>query len=158
MWTPERGPINDPLMPWTEAIDQPGTHQMQHARHLLESRPFLSRIPDDSVIVADRVKTSVPGGGRYRFVATRDRDGTYAMVTRRSGRTFRVHMDVIKGGSVVAWWFNPRDGTASKIGTFPNTGERAFTPPDQGEDRDWVLVLDDEAKRYGPPGQIRKTR
>ena len=62
-------------------------------------------------------------------------------------------MNVIKGGSVVAWWFDPRDGTASKIGTFPNSGERAFTPPDPGEDRDWVLVPDDEAKGYGPPGR-----
>ena len=153
MWTPARGPINDPLMPWTEAIDQPGARQMQHARHLLESRPFLSRVPDDSVIVADRVRTSVPGEGRYRFAATRDLDGSYAMVYAPAGRTFRVHMDVIKGGSVVAWWFDPRDGTASRIGTFPNSGERAFTPPDLGEDRDWVLVLDDEAKGYGPPGR-----
>ena len=28
MWTPERNPINNPLMPWTEAIDQPGAAQM----------------------------------------------------------------------------------------------------------------------------------
>ena len=80
MWTSGEGPINDPLMPWTEAIDQPGARQMQHVRHLLESRPFLSRVPDDSVIVADRVKTSVPGEGRYRFAATRDQGGSYAMV------------------------------------------------------------------------------
>ncbi len=156
MWTPARGAINDPLMPWTEAIDQPGARQMQHARHLLESRPFLSRLPDDSMIVADRVKTSVPGEGRYRFVATRDRDGSYAMVYAPAGRTFRVHMDVIKGGSVVAWWFNPRDGSAAKIGTFPNTGERAFTPPAPGEDLDWVLVLDDAAKGFGTPGMTKR--
>jgi hypothetical protein len=103
--------------------------------------------------VADRVQTSVPGEGRYRFVATRDRDGSYAMVYAPVGRTFRVRMDVIKGGLVNAWWFNPRNGTASRIGTFPNTGERAFAPPDLGEDRDWVLVLDDDAKGYGPPGR-----
>jgi len=153
MWTPEKAPINDPLMPWSEAIEQPGASQMQHARHLLESRPFLSRVPDDSVIVADRVKTLVPGEGRYRFAATRDREGSYALVYAPVGRTFRVRMDVIKGGSVVAWWFDPRHGTASMIGTFPGAGERAFTPPDLGEDRDWVLVLDDAAKGYGPPGR-----
>ena len=32
MWVPGREPINDPLMPWTEAIDQPGAAQMQHGR------------------------------------------------------------------------------------------------------------------------------
>ena len=28
MWKPDRPPINDPLMPWTEAIDEPGAKQM----------------------------------------------------------------------------------------------------------------------------------
>ena len=52
MWSPPGTPINNPLMPWDEAIEQPGAAQMQHARALLESRPFLTRIPDDGVIVA----------------------------------------------------------------------------------------------------------
>ena len=55
-------------MPWTEAIDQPGAGQMQYGRALMESRPFLTRIPDPDVIVTGRVPTSVPGAGRYRFV------------------------------------------------------------------------------------------
>ncbi len=93
MWTPERGPINYPLMPWFEAIDQPGAGQMQYGRWLMESRPFLSRVPDDSIIVTDRVEPSVPGAGRYRFVATRDEAGTYAMVYAPLGRTFKVKMD-----------------------------------------------------------------
>ena len=64
----------------------PARAQMQHARALLESRPFLTRIPDRRVIVPDRVPTSVPGAGRYRFVATRDDAGTYAMVYAPVGR------------------------------------------------------------------------
>lgn len=153
MWTPDRPPINDPLVPWQEAIQQPGAGQMRHGRALIESRPILSRIPDDSVIVADRVATAVPGAGRYRFVATRDRDGTYAMVYAPIGRAFAVKMDTIKGPKVKAWWFNPRDGKAAPLGEFPNTGTRRFDPPDTGEDLDWILVLDDAAKNYPPPGQ-----
>jgi hypothetical protein len=61
-------------------------------------------------------------------------------------------MDVIKAGPVKAWWFNPRDGRATAMGEFPNTGERAFTPPDPGEHLDLVLVLDDAARNYPPPG------
>ena len=61
-------------------------------------------------------------------------------------------MSAITGATVKAWWFNPRNGTATPIGTFPNTGERAFTPPDAGEMLDWVLVLDDAAKGYPAPG------
>jgi hypothetical protein len=152
MWQPGRNPINNPLMPWFEAIDQPGAGQMQYGRWLIESRPMLTRVPDDSIIVTDRVATSVPGAGRYRYVATRDEAGTYAMVYAPIGRAFSVRMDVIKGGKVKAWWFNPRDGKATAIGEFENTGQRRFTPPDAGEMLDWVLVLDDAGRNYPPPG------
>lgn len=152
MWQPGRNPINTPLMPWFEALDQPGAQQMRHGRRLLESRPFLTRIPDDSVIVEDAVPTSVPGAGRYRFVATRDTDGTYAMVYAPVGRAFKVRMDTIQGPKVKAWWYNPRNGEATAIGEFPNTGEREFQSPDKGEMIDWVLIMDDEAKGYPAPG------
>lgn len=152
MWAPERQPINRPLMPWYEAIDQPGAGQMMYGRLLIESRPFFTRIPDDSVIVPESVKTSIPGAGRYRFVATRDLEGTYAMVYAPIGRKFSVRMEVIKGKDVVAWWFNPRNGNAIKIGNFSNTGTRSFISPDPGEDLDWILVLDDASKNYPAPG------
>jgi Protein of unknown function (DUF4038)/Putative collagen-binding domain of a collagenase len=152
MWSPGKTAINNPLMPWSEAIHQTGAAQMQHARALLESRPFLTRIPDPEVIVASTIPTNVPGTGRYHFAATRDVGGSYAMVYAPVGRAFTVKMSVITGPSVKAWWFNPRTGGATAIGTFPNTGERAFTPPDLGEMLDWVLVLDDEAKGFGTPG------
>jgi hypothetical protein len=152
LWNSSREPVNNPLMPWTEAIEQPGAAQMQHARALLESRPFLTRVPADDVIVEGRVPTSVPGAGRYRFVATRDADGTYAMVYAPIGRRFTVRMTAIRGSRVHAWWFNPRDGHAAEIGRFAAAGEREFTPPDPGEMLDWVLVLDDDARNYPPPG------
>jgi hypothetical protein len=156
MWDSRRNPINNPLMPWSEAINQPGAEQMHFARLLLESRPFLTRIPDDSVIVTDRVPTSVPGAGRYRFVATRDEAGTYAMVYAPVGRAFKVHMGKIHGSQVKAWWFDPRNGKAEEIGTYSNSGEREFTPPDKGEMIDWVLVLDDISKKYSVPGKASK--
>lgn len=152
MWQPGRRPVNNPLMPWHEALNQPGAGQMQHGRCLMESRPFLTRIPDDGVLVPDPVPTSVPGAGRYRFAATRDSGGTYAMVYAPVGRTFSVRMDRITGPGVRAWWFDPRRGDATAIGEFPNTGTRAFTPPDPGEELDWVLVLDDASRDYPPPG------
>jgi hypothetical protein len=154
MFDPKRGkPINNPLMSWSEAINQPGAAQMQHGRALIESRPFLTRIPDDTVIVTDSVPTSVPGAGRYHFAATRDQSGSYAMVYAPVGRKFSVHMDKISGPLVKAWWFNPRDGSAKEAGSFENKGVREFTPPDLGEMLDWVLVLDDEAKNFPPPGE-----
>jgi hypothetical protein len=152
MFDPKRSePINAPLMPWFKAINQPGACQMQHAKNLLLSRPFLSRVPDDSVIVAGVNPNIMPGAGRSRFVATRDAEGTYAMVYAPVGRAFKVRMEVIKNPQVKAWWFNPRDGGATFIGTFENKGEREFTPPAPGEMLDWVLVLDDASKDYPNP-------
>jgi hypothetical protein len=154
-WTSGRAPVNNPLLPWTDAINQPGAAQMQHARALIESRPFLTRVPADEAIVTGRVATSVPGAGRYRFVATRDAEGSYLMVYAPVGRSFTVRTGSIKGTGIRAWWFNPRDGRATSIGTFEKSGEREFSPPDPGEMLDWVLVLDDEGKNYPPPGTSR---
>jgi len=152
MWQPPRTPINNPLMPWHEAIAQPGADQMRHARRLLESRPFLTRIPDDSILVTDRVPTAVPGAGRYRFVGTRDSEGSFAMVYAPVGRPFSVRMDAVKGERVKAWWFDPRTGRARAIGEFASEGVRRFVPPDPGEMVDWVLVLDDASRGFPPPG------
>ena len=152
MWTTNRAPRNDPLMPWYDALEQPGAGQMRHAKHLLLSRPFLTRVPDDTVIIPDRVVTSVPGAGRYRFAATRASDGSYAMVYAPVGRGFKVRMDAIPGDHVRAWWFNPRTGEATESGEFANNGVRQFQPPDPGEMLDWVLVLDDASKHFPKPG------
>lgn len=160
-WTPERTPVNNPLLVWTEALDQPGAAQMQHARALLESRPFLTRIPDDDVLVAGRVPTAMPGAGRYHFAATRDASGSYAMVYAPVGRPFTVRMNKISGSRVTAWWFNPRTGKATLIGKpalYANAAERTFVSPDRGESIDWVLVLDDASKGFGPPGRLSISR
>ncbi len=152
MFAAGRQPINNPLMPWGEAIDQPGAGQMQYARWLLESRPYLNRIPDDSVIVTSSIPTAVPGAGRYRFSGTRDSAGSFAMVYVPVGRRFSVQMNKISGEKVNAWWFDPRTGKATSIGSFPNTGQREFQSPNPGEELDWVLVLDDASKNFKAPG------
>ena len=120
----------------------------------MESRPFLTRVPDEEVLVTSNVPTALPGAGRYRFVATREESGAYAMVYAPVGRPFTVRLDKISGKAYTAWWFNPRNGVATVIGTFPNAGgTRTFTPPDAGEMIDWVLVLDDAGRGYGAPGR-----
>jgi hypothetical protein len=157
MWSPDRQPINRPLMPWYEAIDQPGAGQMIYGRLLMESRPFLTRIPDNSIVVPGEVTSSVPGVGAYQFVATRDTDGTYAMVYVPVGRKFKVNMTAIKGKSIVAWWYNARNGKATRIGTFSNSGTQSFLSPEPGENLDWILVLDDASKKYPSPGSKKWT-
>jgi hypothetical protein len=77
------------------------------------------------------------------------------MVYAPIGRKFKVRMNKITGAKVRAWWFNPRTGKATIIGHFPNKGEREFLPPEKGETLDWVLVLDDFAQHFPPPGQSK---
>jgi hypothetical protein len=152
MWGPGRTPVNNPLLPWSEAIEQPGAAQMQHGRALIESRPFLTRIPDPDLIVTGSVPTSVPGAGRYHFAATRDSEGTFAMVYAPIGRPFKSAHGPSQGdrseGLVVRSSHGPGQGDRRDA----RSGEREFVPPDPGETLDWVLVLDDAAKGYPPPG------
>lgn len=102
--------------------------------------------------------TRVPGAGLKSFAATRDEAGSYAMVYVPTGRPFTVRMNKVAGGRVKAWWYNPRTGETTRIGECPNAGERQFIPPTPGENLDWVLVLDDAAKNFPPPGKVTKTR
>lgn len=150
----KRNPINNPLLSWQEAIQQPGATQMLFGRKLIESRPFFTRVPaSDEVIVTDRVPTSVPGAGRYRFVATKDTEGTYAMIYAPVGRRFTVRMSVIKGEKIKAWWYDPRTGNATSAGMYSNKEDQMFISPNPGEMIDWVLVLDDASKKYAAPGK-----
>lgn len=144
MVAPGRTPINGPLLTWREALERPAAGQMRHLRALIESRPFLSRVPDPSLVVD-------PLAGQDRIVATRG-DG-YAMIFSAQGRPFTVRLGKISGARVRAWWFNPRVGTAHAIGEFDNTGTRDFAPPSYGGlGTDTVLVLDDAAKNFPAPG------
>lgn len=156
MHDPKRGVgFEGPIRTWVEALDSPGASQSRHARALLESRPFLKRIPDNTVVVPSEYRGEVPGVDAKRIVATRSSDGSYAMVYVPASRRFSVDLDTVSGTQVQAWWFNPRTGAATDAGRFPREGTLAFTPPDAGETVDWVLVLDDAARRFPPPGTAR---
>ena len=98
----------------------------------------------------------MPGAGRYRFVATRDAERTYAMVYAPVGRPFTVRMAAVAGREVRALVVQPAHRRRDCDRDLPVTkAERTFTPPDPGELLDWILVLDDAAKGYRMPGQGR---
>ena len=150
----EQYPINGPLKSWRVGLDNPGAAQMQFCKRLIESRPFLTRIPDMSLVVSDAVSTSVPGAGTRRFAATRDVDGTYAFVYFPIGRAATIDLGRLNAEFLRAYWYDPRTGAVEKIGEFKNDGTRTFEPPTLGEDLDMVLVLDSASKNYPLPGTI----
>jgi hypothetical protein len=131
---------------WYEAIDEPGAGQMQHLKRLMLSRPYFERIPDQGLIAGEN-------GTRDDYIVA-TRGSSYLFAYTYTGRPFEIHMGIISGSRVRAWWYDPRDGSARQIGDFPNKGVRAFTPPGSPvRGNDWVLVLDDGARKFDDPGE-----
>jgi hypothetical protein len=145
MWRLGRRPLLGARRPWQEALQLPGAGQMRHARTLLLSRPFLSRVPDQSLIASDT------GAGAYHVRATRDEAGSYAMVYLPAGRPVELHLSRLAGERLTGHWYDPRTGVARAIGEVEKADRATFTPPDGGPD--WVLVLDDAARGYSAPGR-----
>jgi hypothetical protein len=132
---------------WEDALSAEGGDDMRHARALIASRPMLSRVPDQGVIA------SPPRSGRQIAVAARDEQATFAMVYLTSGGSVSVDITKLPGGSARAWWFDPREGSASEIGTVPAGEACELTAPSAGPDQDWVLVLDDAEADFPRPGE-----
>jgi hypothetical protein len=148
-WSPDsRGPLPGwgAGLPWRESLKLPGSSQVQYVRHLIESRPMLDRIPDQSLVVEAYLPVL------DRIEATRAANGSYAFIYTASGRPFKLQTGKLSGKKLVAWWYDPRTGKAKRSGSFAKTGTREFTPPSSGIGNDWVLVLDDAAKKFPPPG------
>jgi len=143
------GSRNDPIMyvdrDWIDALYRPGGRQMTFLRRLIESRPFFQRIPDQSVIVGDA------GSGGSHIQATRDREGTFAFVyVPTNDQSFTVDLAAIRSPQVRAWWYDPRTGVGTLLGTMPGKAQHEFRTPPYGPD--WVLVFDASEAGYAPPG------
>ena len=129
---------------------------MQYVKNLMLSRPYLTRIPDQSIIVSEI------GDGDAHVRATRDWDpakrepsqGSYAFVYTPLGQPVTVDLEKLSGEKIKAWWYDPRHGTADEIGVFDKKSNRQFNPPIHGKGNDWVLVLDDVSKNFPPPGAL----
>ena len=102
---------------------------MQFARNLIESRPFLDRIPDQELIAENY-------SGANHLQCTRGKD--YVFIYTPNGLTVKVNMGKISGEKVKAYWYDPRKGTASYVGEYLNTGVQSFAAPSSGRNNDWV--------------------
>lgn len=149
MLSDKHPPVNHARTPWRDALHLPAAGQMQHLRSLMESRPMLARIPNDQIVQPGSPRRSAAEPGE-RICALASTDQSHAIVYIPVGQTIEVDLTCVgPRARAIAWWYNPRDGSATSIGertpAHPN-----FTPP---TNEDWVLVLDDPSRRYAPPGQ-----
>jgi hypothetical protein len=129
-WEPGLPESRRPRSHWRESLHLPGAAQMQHARALLESKPFFSRIPDQSLIL----KNVTP------LYATRDEGNTSALIYFPQSTPATIDTSRFSG-EVVASWFDPRDGSSQEIGAV-TAGQHEFQPPGTETTPDWILVLD----------------
>lgn len=142
-------PVNFPPHEWKEAMDLPGAFDMLHVRRLMESRPILGRVPDQSIIYSET------GGMTSRILGTRGKG--YVMIYMPSNILVTLDFSRIEGDEHHAWWYNPRTGESSFIEAFRNPASaggkfKDFRVPVSGID--WILVVDDAAMRFEPPGMI----
>ena len=133
IWSMTTDPTDYFIVNWREAITKPGGTQVQFLRNLVESRPFLDRVPDQSLLVEEFTELD-------HICATRGND--YAFIYTPTGKEFKVVMGKISGEKITAHWYDPRTGNSSYIGVYDNHGTNTFIPPTSGKGYDWVLVLD----------------
>ncbi len=137
-----RAPVTFARTPWRQALQLPGSSQVRHARRLLESRPYLTRIPDQALLL------SPPGVLGERSQAARNEDGGYAIIYSASGRPLTIDLGRLSGAQLRAAWYDPRTGAATIVEVCAGSGSRTFSPPSAGAGCDWVLVLDDLARGF----------
>ncbi len=140
----QREPVNHPYCTWEVALDRPAARQAQFLRNLMESRPYLTRVPDQSLLACD------PGQDGEHVQATRDANGSYAFIYFPVSRPVELRLDLLSGPRLKGWWYDPRTGWADPAGEYPASGTRTFTPPAGGPD--WVLALDNLAMGFPAPG------
>ncbi|MEW6233890.1 MAG: glycoside hydrolase family 140 protein [Candidatus Omnitrophota bacterium] len=173
MMAPGRDPISSARNNWFDALDLPGAWDMLHVRRLLLSRPFLSRIPDQSLIVVDQ-----QDGAKHIQACKGDH---YAFVYIPYGQSIAINVEKIPWEKCKAWWFDPRTGKADPIGVLFDREPKVIALPEEivrnasktlyfardasmrlfldppgkiAHGADWVLVLDDASQNYPPPGEV----
>jgi len=139
--------INYPDRGWINAIDRPGAYQVGYLRKLTESRPMLSRVPDQTIIISGQ------GEKAERIEAFHAGDSSYAMIYLPAGKTITINTSFMKCAAINAWWFNPKDAGIQKIGKLERKDNMEFTSPTTGIENDWVLIIDDTSKNYKEPGK-----
>lgn len=144
MYKQDKEPINQPLRPWPEALDLPMANQARHLKSLMLSRPFFSRIPDQSIVIGKQEEDNT-----YKS-ATRDTAGTYSMIYFPTGGKADLNLSSMSRKKLKVWWYDPRTGNSFEGGIIKKSEKVLVEAPTSGKGHDWILVLD--AEKFNAPG------
>ncbi|HLO58147.1 MAG TPA: DUF4038 domain-containing protein [Bacteroidales bacterium] len=138
------------LVDWKTQLDLPGSVSMDYLQRLFRSRPWNLLVPDfeHKVVVSGYGDW---GSENYSTTAiTADSSCMIAYIVSDSDVT--VNMEAVSGKMVKSWWYNPETGNIISNEEIGTTGLHVFKKPTE---TDWVLVIDDAAAGYAPPGTQR---
>jgi hypothetical protein len=137
MYTLDRQPVNAPLRPWKVSLELPMANQVKHLKNLMLSKAYFSRIPDYEMV------TSKQEDDEHFVIATRDRDGTYAMIYFPTGKSVEVDFSKLKNKTLKGNWYDPRTGVSFPYsGVVLTKGNNLIKAPSSGKGQDWVLVVE----------------
>jgi hypothetical protein len=145
MKTADKDPIGLVRNNWYDVLDLKGAWDLIHARILMESRPFFSRYPDQSIIMNSYFPEP------DQVVTTRG-DG-YAFIYVPTGWGPLLDLQKLGYQNLNVWWYNPRTGEIKNDGKIEGKGFKEFKTPTRGRGEDWVLVLDDASRNFTAPGR-----
>ena len=141
-------PVNpgDTIIGWKKATRAEAANEMIHLKKLMLSRPYFSRVADQSIIKSALGNTYVD-----LVFATRDENKSYALVYLPQNKPVKIDLSKVSGTTKNVWWFDVRTGIATKEKSVNGNSTKLFTPPNSGND--WVLVIDDASKKFEAPGK-----
>jgi hypothetical protein len=139
--------IGDTIIGWRKAVKAEAAGEMQYLKKLMLSRPYVTRVGDQSMI-----KSSFTQDYKEYIAATRDSEKSYAMLYLPQNKSVSVDLSKVSGSKKNVWWFDPRNGEATPGKSVSGGGAKSFSPPKTGQD--WVLVIDDASKNFKKPGTV----
>lgn len=149
MYDLDKEGINQPLRPWKKALELPMATQVKHLKNLMLSRPFLTRIPDQDMVVDAKNDYS-----EDNVRATRDEAGRYAMLYFPTGKTATLDLSDLQGKQFNTWWYDVRTGASWQGERLKKENRVSITPPSKGKGNDWVLVIDAKSTAFNRPGKL----
>lgn len=124
---------------WTDALEDPGFHQMKHLKRLMLAFPYFERVPDQSVILDNDTQYD-------RLIATRGND--YLLVYNYTSREMKIDLRKISGDQKKVWWMDARTGQLTYLGQYDNKILK-YRPQKTGDGiEDGVLIAIDASKNY----------
>lgn len=145
MFDPEREPVNGSRTNWKVALNLPGSRQLHYLKNLLESFPWQQMENDQTIIANDNKIDSTfmaAGIGKAK---------DFMILYTPMGRPISPNLSKLNAKKVIAYWYNPRDGSSKKLGKFNVSEQFEFKPWSQGRGSDFVLVIMDENADYVLP-------